>query len=63
MQTARLDLLAKPGSDGGWSDLDSMESSVYTPAVALHSVGMPSSDPVNQRGIQSMPKTKNENGS
>lgn len=66
MQAARQDLLGKQRSDGGWSDLDSMESSVYSTGralVALHSAGMPASDPVYQRGIQFLLKTQNEDGS
>ena len=66
IQAARQDLLAKQRPDGGWSDLDSMESSVYTTGralVALHSAGMPASDPVYQRGIQFLLRTQNEDGS
>ena len=66
LEAARKDLLAKQRPDGGWSDLDSMDSSAYTTGralVALHSAGMPASDPVYQRGVQFLLKTQNEDGS
>ncbi|HMD47553.1 MAG TPA: ankyrin repeat domain-containing protein [Bryobacteraceae bacterium] len=66
LQAARRDLLAKQRPDGGWADLDSMESTVYTTGralVALHSAGMAVSDPVYQRGIQFLLRTQNEDGS
>ncbi len=66
IQAVRQDLLAKQGPEGGWSDLDSMDSSVYTTGralVALHAAGMPASDPVYQRGIQFLLKTQNKDGS
>ena len=66
IQAARQDLVSKQRTDGGWSDLDSMDSSVYTTGralVALHLAGMPSTDPVYQRGTQFLLKTQNEDGS
>ncbi len=66
LQAARQDLLAKQHSDGGWSDLDSMDSSAYATGhalVALHSAGMPASDPAYKRGVQFLLKTQNEDGS
>ncbi len=66
MQAARQDLLAKQRPDGGWSDLDSMQSSAYTTGralVALNAAGMNAADPVYQRGIQFLLKTQNEDGS
>ena len=66
IQAARQDLVSKQHADGGWPDLDSMDSSVYTTGralVALHTAGMPSTDPVYQRGVQFLLKTQNEDGS
>jgi hypothetical protein len=65
-QMARQDLLARQRPDGGWSDLDSMQSSVYTTGralVSLHAAGMAASDPVYQRGIRFLLQMQNEDGS
>ncbi len=66
IQAARQDLLARQRPDGGWSDLDSMESTAYSTGralVALNSAGMTASDAVYQRGVQFLLKTQNEDGS
>jgi len=63
---ARNDLLAKQRSDGGWSDLPSMESGAYTTGlamIALHSSGLPVSDPAYQRGVRYLLSTQGEDGS
>jgi hypothetical protein len=54
-QKAMQELLAMQKSDGGWSDLPSMESSAYATGkslVALHIGGLAVSDPVYQRGVK-----------
>ena len=66
IQAARQDLLAKQRPDGGWSDLDQMESSAYATGhalVALHSAGLAVSDPVYRRGVEFLLKTQNQDGS
>jgi ankyrin repeat protein len=63
---ARRDLLAAQRSDGGWSDLASMESGAYTTGlamIALQSSGLPVSDPAYQRGVQYLLSTQLEDGS
>ncbi|HEY1221830.1 MAG: ankyrin repeat domain-containing protein [Bryobacteraceae bacterium] len=63
---ARRDLLAAQRSDGGWSDLASMESGAYTTGlamIALQSSGLPVSDPAYQRGVQYLLNTQLEDGS
>jgi squalene cyclase len=54
-QKAMQELLAAQKSDGGWSDLPSMESSAYATGkslVALHIGGLAVSDPAYQRGVK-----------
>jgi len=66
MQSAVKELLAVQHADGGWSDIDSMESSAYSTGkslVALHTAGMPESDPAFRRGIKFLLDTQQENGS
>ena len=63
---ARRDLLAVQRSDGGWSDLASMESGAFTTGLAmmaLHSAGLPVSDPAYRRGVQYLLDTQLEDGS
>jgi ankyrin repeat protein len=63
---ARADLLAVQRSDGGWSDLPSMESGAFTTGLAmmaLHSAGLPASDPAYRRGVQYLLNTQLEDGS
>jgi ankyrin repeat protein len=55
LRLAIKELVANQKSDGGWSDLPSMDSSAYATGkslVALHDGGMAVSDPVYQRGVQ-----------
>jgi ankyrin repeat protein len=66
IRKARLELLAQQHADGGWSDLPTMRSTPYATGrslVALHTAGMPISDPAYQRGIQYLLKTQQEDGS
>ena len=63
---ARSELLAVQRSDGGWSDLPSMESGAYTTGlalIALQSSGLPVSGQAYQRGVQYLLRTQREDGS
>lgn len=63
---ARRDLMAVQRSDGGWSDIASMESGAFTTGLAmlaLESSGLPVSDPAYQRGVQYLLNTQLEDGS
>jgi hypothetical protein len=63
---ARRDLLALQRSDGGWSDIPSMESAAYTTGLAmisLQSSGLLVSDPAYQRGVEYLLNTQLEDGS
>ncbi len=63
---ARRDLLAVQRSNGGWSDVASMQSGAYTTGLAmlaLQSSGLPVSDPAYQRGVEYLLNTQLEDGS
>ena len=63
---ARRELLAVQGSEGGWSDLPSMENSAFTTGlamIALQTSGLPVSDPAYQRGVRYLLTTQLEDGS
>jgi ankyrin repeat protein len=63
---AQRDLLAVQHSDGGWSDIPSMESSAYTTGLAmlaLQSSGLPVSDAAYRRGVQYLLNAQMEDGS
>ena len=63
---ARRDLLAVQRSDGGWSDIASMESGAFTTGLAmmaLQSSGLPVSDAAYQRGVRYLLDTQLEDGS
>jgi ankyrin repeat protein len=65
-QTAMRELLAKQRPDGGWSDLDSMESGAYATGkslFALQTAGLPASDPAYRRAVQYLLNTQQEDGS
>jgi hypothetical protein len=60
------ELLAAQRADGGWSDLDSMESGAYATGkslVALQTAGLSISDAAYERGVQFLLKTQQEDGS
>jgi len=66
LEAARQDLIAKQRPDGGWSDLDTMESTAYATGralIALNTAGMAPSDAVYQKGVAYLLKTQNEDGS
>jgi Prenyltransferase and squalene oxidase repeat len=53
-------------ADGGWSDLDSMESSAYATGkalVALRTAGLSVSDAAYERAVRFLLKTQQEDGS
>ncbi|HEV2177636.1 MAG TPA: ankyrin repeat domain-containing protein [Terriglobia bacterium] len=65
-QQALRELLALQRSDGGWSDLPATESNAYETGralVALHTAGLPVSDPAYERGVQFLLNTQVEDGS
>jgi ankyrin repeat protein len=65
-QKAMRELLATQRADGGWSDLDSMESSAYATGkslVALQTAGLPVSDAAYARGVKFLLSTQQEDGS
>jgi ankyrin repeat protein len=63
---AMRELLAKQRPDGGWSDLDSMESSAYATGkslFALQTAELPASDAAYQRAVKFLLSTQQEDGS
>ena len=65
-QKAMRELLAAQRADGGWSDLDSMESGAYATGkslVALQTAGLSVSDAAYERGVRFLLKTQQEDGS
>jgi ankyrin repeat protein len=65
-EKAMQELLATQRTDGGWPDLDSMESSAYATGKALYALqiaGMPASDVAYSRGAEYLLKTQQEGGS
>jgi ankyrin repeat protein len=65
-QAAMRELLARQRPDGGWSDIDSMESGAYATGrslVALQIGGLPVGDPSYQRGVKFLLSTQQEDGS
>lgn len=67
IDAAAKELVATQCEDGGWRQLDSLASDAYatgTALVALHQAGgIPTSDPVYQRGLKYLLKTQLEDGS
>jgi len=65
LQAAVRELVANQKSDGGWSDLPSMDSTAYATGkslVALHDAGMAVSDAVYQRGVKWLMSHRQEGG-
>jgi hypothetical protein len=65
-QKAMRELLARQRPDGGWSDLDSMESSAYATGkslFALQTADLPASDAAYQRAVKFLLNTQQEDGS
>jgi len=66
IKRAQRELVAIQRSDGGWSDLPSMESNAYATGralFALQSAGLPVSEPIYQRGVQFLLNSQMEDGS
>jgi ankyrin repeat protein len=66
LQEAVHELLAAQNSDGGWSDLPTMQSTAYATGkslVALHLAGVPASSPAYRRGVKWLLNTQQEDGS
>ncbi len=64
-QKAMRELMAIQRSDGGWSDIASMEHTAYAIGKALFSpqtVGLPTSDDGYERGVRSL-GTQRDDGS
>ena len=60
------EVLAAQRTDGGWSDLPSMESNAYATGqalFALHSAGLPPSDTAYERGVRLLLKKQQQDGS
>jgi len=60
------ELLEAQRTDGGWSDIDSMESGVYATGKALYALrtaGMIASNAAYERGVQFLLRTQQEDGS
>jgi len=65
LQSATKELAGLQRADGGWSDLPTMESSVYSTGkalVALQAAGLPVSDAVYQRGVKYLLNNQQEDG-
>ena len=65
-QKAMSELLAAQRSDGGWSDVPSLESAAYATGkslVALQAAGLPVSDAAYQRGLKFLLSTQQQDGS
>jgi ankyrin repeat protein len=65
-QRALREMVAAQRADGGWSDLTTMVSTAYATGktlFALHTAGLPTSDPAYQRGVQFLLKTQMPDGS
>jgi len=65
-QKVLREVLAAQRSDGGWSDLPSMQSTPYatgTSLVALQLAGLPVSNPAYRRGVDFLLATQQEDGS
>jgi squalene cyclase len=66
IRKATRELLAKQRPDGGWSDLDSMESSAYATGRSLYALqiaNLPASDAAYESAVQYLLKTQLEDGS
>ena len=65
-QKAMRELLAAQRADGGWSDIDSMESSAYATGkalFALQTAGLSASDAAYERAVRFLLNTQQEDGS
>ena len=66
LRVAIHELTAMQKEDGSWSDLPTIESTAYATGkslVALHIAGMPTTDPVYQRGVHWLLANQQKDGS
>jgi hypothetical protein len=66
LKTAVKELVTTQRADGGWADLESTQSSVYSTGrslFALQTSGVPPSDPAYQRAVKFLLSTQQEDGS
>jgi N-acyl-D-amino-acid deacylase len=66
LQKAVKELVAAQKPDGGWSDMETMESTAYATGkalVALHNAGMAATDAAYERGVRYLLNTQQEDGS
>jgi ankyrin repeat protein len=66
-QKAADELRAQQRPDGGWAQVDNLQSDAYATGQALYALhvasSLPTADPVYQRGIQFLLRTQDEDGS
>jgi Squalene-hopene cyclase C-terminal domain len=65
-RSAMREVLARQRPDGGWSDLESMESSVFATGRSLYALqiaGLPASDAAYRRAVKFLLDTQQEDGS
>jgi len=65
-QQAMRELLARQRADGGWSDLESMESNAFATGRALYALqtaGLPPTDGAYKRAVKYLLDTQQEDGS
>src|SRR5690606_24049585 len=66
VDAARANVLAAQRDDGGWAQLDEMESDAYATGqtlVVLHAVGCAADEPAFRRGIEFLLETQQPDGS
>ena len=66
LQSARQDVLAKQRADGGWAQLDSLESDAYATGqslYALHESGFGAASADYRRGVNWLLRTQEPDGS
>ncbi len=66
LQAARAAVIAAQRADGGWAQIDSMESDAYATGQTLFRLkqaGLSTSDPIYRRGVEFLLKAQREDGS
>jgi N-acyl-D-amino-acid deacylase len=66
LRAARKQVVTAQRTDGGWAQMDGMDSDAYATGqtlYVLHATGLPCSDPAYQRGVQFLLKTQAKDGS
>ncbi len=65
VRAAREQLLKEQRGDGGWAQLDDLESDAYATGsvmIALRAAGLPADDPSYQKGVRFLLKTQRDDG-